>query len=210
MLAYITAMAGDTPRDGVRELRFDAGSLSLNLVGTVARRLGDPIERLTSLEVLERWLRGVGLLVDARLADGDLRQLRTLREQLDGLYRDLLDGNACAASTVASVNEAAAACPPQLATEASPPALAAAPAGCGPLARVLALIAADAIRIVTGPERERLRRCEAGDCGMVYLASGRGPRRWCSSQRCGNRMRVAAHRARAADAPTSSDPEVKR
>jgi predicted RNA-binding Zn ribbon-like protein len=68
----------------------------------------------------------------------------------------------------------------------------------GGLDQILALIAADAVRIVAGADRAALRVCQADDCRMIYLAHGRHPRRWCSSERCGNRSRVAAHRARRA------------
>jgi predicted RNA-binding Zn ribbon-like protein len=71
-----------------------------------------------------------------------------------------------------------------------------------------ALVAADAIRIVTGHERGDLRVCNADDCRMLYLAHGRRARRWCSSERCGNRSRVAAHRARAAGKRAATRGEV--
>ena len=44
----------------------------------------------------------------------------------------------------------------------------------------------------------RIRECSADDCDLVYLDTSRsGNRRWCSMQRCGNRAKVRAHRARA-------------
>ncbi|WP_031259162.1 CGNR zinc finger domain-containing protein, partial [Curtobacterium flaccumfaciens] len=47
----------------------------------------------------------------------------------------------------------------------------------------------------------RLSRCSAEDCGLVFYDSSRGgTRRWCSMQRCGNRAKVRAHRARRAAA----------
>jgi predicted RNA-binding Zn ribbon-like protein len=205
MVQYITQMTGDSDAT-VQDLRFDAGSLSLNLVATVGRRFGDRIERLSSVDRLETWLRGVGLVVGTPLDDDDLREVRALREHLDLLFRDLMDGEGPPASAVAAVNDAAAGSAPQLTMHATDAALTG--AGASALAPVIALIAVDAIRVLTGCERERLRRCEAGDCRMVYLASGRRPRRWCSSQRCGNRMRVAAHRARTADPTPGSASSV--
>lgn len=50
----------------LRALRFDAGTLCLNLVATVGRRPGVPVERMGDAERLEAWCRGVGLT----LADG--------------------------------------------------------------------------------------------------------------------------------------------
>jgi predicted RNA-binding Zn ribbon-like protein len=64
--------------------------------------------------------------------------------------------------------------------------------------QALSSIARDAVRLF-GPEAGgRIRECSADDCGYIYLDTSRsGNRRWCSMQRCGNRAKVRAHRARA-------------
>ncbi|ERK71913.1 hypothetical protein N136_01733, partial [Leifsonia aquatica ATCC 14665] len=64
--------------------------------------------------------------------------------------------------------------------------------------QALGTIARDAVRLF-GPEADgRIRECSADDCDLVYLDTSRsGNRRWCSMQRCGNRAKVRAHRARA-------------
>lgn len=42
-----------------------------------------------------------------------------------------------------------------------------------------------------------LRQCQAARCGPLYVDTSRGHRRrWCSSETCGNRARVTAHRRR--------------
>ncbi|MGH3072908.1 MAG: CGNR zinc finger domain-containing protein [Gaiellaceae bacterium] len=192
-------MAKDRRRRGtgdVGALRFDAGSLSLNLVATVARRFADPVERLTSVESLRGWLSSVGLDVDAALTDEDLAGLRRLRESLDELFRCALAGTQPSAVALAEVNTAAGSSVLQLSPNGV--GLAVARDAASPLDAVMALVAADAIRVVTGHERGDLRVCNADDCRMLYLAHGGRARRWCSSERCGNRSRVAAHRARAA------------
>jgi hypothetical protein len=68
---------------------------------------------------------------------------------------------------------------------------------CGQL---LAAVARDAVELLTDPfARARLRQCEGESCRRVYLDTSRGHRRrWCSSEVCGNRERVARHRRRAA------------
>lgn len=65
--------------------------------------------------------------------------------------------------------------------------------------QALGTVARDAVRLF-GPDADgRIRECSADDCGLVYLDTSRsGNRRWCSMQRCGNRAKVRAHRARAA------------
>jgi predicted RNA-binding Zn ribbon-like protein len=65
---------------------------------------------------------------------------------------------------------------------------------------LLAALARDAVDLLTDPAaRAGLRRCEGDTCPLVYLDTSRGRRRrWCSSEMCGNRERVARHRRRAA------------
>ncbi|MEU9854115.1 CGNR zinc finger domain-containing protein [Streptomyces sp. NPDC047974] len=55
--------------------------------------------------------------------------------------------------------------------------------------------------IVVSGERERLRRCEAPDCGRAFVDLSRNrSRRYCDSRTCGNRLHVAAYRARRKEA----------
>lgn len=178
----------------VEALRFDAGSLSLDLVATVGRRFGKPVERLTTVERLREWLGGVGFESRRALTDADLARVRRLREDLDALFRSALAGERPPPSAVDRVNVCVARSVPRL--SAAHLDLAQPATGGDPLGPVLALVATDAIRILAGSERGDLRVCEAEDCRMLFLAYGRRARRWCSSERCGNRSRVAAHRAR--------------
>ncbi|EDY49285.1 conserved hypothetical protein, partial [Streptomyces clavuligerus] len=71
------------------------------------------------------------------------------------------------------------------------------PPECGAL---LAAVARDTVLLLTDPgARGRLRQCQGESCHRVYLDTSRGRRRrWCSSEVCGNRERVARHRRRAA------------
>ncbi|MCB5168971.1 CGNR zinc finger domain-containing protein [Streptomyces bambusae] len=55
--------------------------------------------------------------------------------------------------------------------------------------------------IVVSGERERLRRCEAPDCRRAFVDLSRNrSRRYCDSRTCGNRLHVAAYRARRKEA----------
>jgi predicted RNA-binding Zn ribbon-like protein len=55
--------------------------------------------------------------------------------------------------------------------------------------------------IVVAGEQERLRRCEAPDCGHAFVDLSRNrSRRYCDSRTCGNRLHVAAYRARRKEA----------
>ena len=80
-------------------------------------------------------------------------------------------------------------------------------APCAALADHLAVEAGMALAfIVVAGERERLRHCEAPDCARVFVDLSRNrSRRYCDSRTCGNRMHVAAYRARQRTAAESPD-----
>ncbi|MFE9459156.1 CGNR zinc finger domain-containing protein [Streptomyces californicus] len=76
-----------------------------------------------------------------------------------------------------------------------------APGGTG--TGLLSTVARDAVDLFTGAYAHRIRVCGAHDCRLLFVDTSRpGKRRWCSMERCGNRHKVRAHRARntAADA----------
>ncbi|MGW1023484.1 CGNR zinc finger domain-containing protein [Streptomyces sp. NPDC002577] len=54
---------------------------------------------------------------------------------------------------------------------------------------------------VVAGEQDRLRRCEAPDCRHAFVDLSRNrSRRYCDSRTCGNRLHVAAYRARRKEA----------
>lgn len=58
----------------------------------------------------------------------------------------------------------------------------------------LAAICAD---LLAHQRHDQVRKCENPACPLVFADTKRGPRRrWCSMAVCGNRTKVAAHRAR--------------
>lgn len=51
--------------------------------------------------------------------------------------------------------------------------------------------------VIVSGERDRLRRCEAPECPRAFIDLSRNrSRRYCDSRTCGNRLHVAAYRAR--------------
>lgn len=187
------------------ELRFDAGRICLDLLATT-----HPEERFDSVAVLRAWIVGARLVPPGTpLAHVDpswLAAFRELRGRIGQLVRCGLTGEprptaAGCAGALARVNEAA---------RVAPPAPCAVPAEDGALVRELAAppecaallgaIARDAVELLTDPvARAGLRQCAGDNCPIVYVDSSRGRRRrWCSSEVCGNRERVARHRRRAA------------
>lgn len=62
---------------------------------------------------------------------------------------------------------------------------------------LLSTVARDAVDLFTGGHAHRIRVCGAHDCRLLFVDTSRpGKRRWCSMERCGNRHKVRAHRAR--------------
>jgi predicted RNA-binding Zn ribbon-like protein len=56
---------------------------------------------------------------------------------------------------------------------------------------VLAPMVRSAVDLLTSPERERIRMCEAEDCIWVFLDTTKNrSRRWCSMEYCGNRAKA--------------------
>jgi predicted RNA-binding Zn ribbon-like protein len=180
------------------ELRFDAGRISLDLLATT-----HPEERLDSTEVLCAWIVGSGLVPDGTdLTHADpswLVGFRELRVRIGQLVRGA-PGHAYDLA-LAHVNDVARAAPPApRAVRDEDGALVReldGPPGC---AALLGAIARDAVGLLTDPvARAAIRECEGDNCPIVYLDTSRGRRRrWCSSEVCGNRERVARHRRRAA------------
>ncbi|MGI5455274.1 CGNR zinc finger domain-containing protein [Streptomyces sp. CA-249302] len=191
------------------ELRFDAGRISLDLLATT-----HPEERFDSLDVLSAWIAGAGLVPPGTsLAHADASWLVGFRE-LRGQVGQLVRGGLAVGRpsyelalrtsydiALARVNELARVAPPApRAVRGEDGALVReliGPPGCEEL---LGAIARDAVELLTDPvARASLRQCEGDNCPIVYVDSSRGRRRrWCSSEVCGNRERVARHRRRAA------------
>jgi predicted RNA-binding Zn ribbon-like protein len=64
--------------------------------------------------------------------------------------------------------------------------------------QALSAIARESIELLAPANAERVRECAADDCDLIFFDESRSNnRRWCSMQRCGNRAKVRAHRARA-------------
>ncbi|MGX1882817.1 CGNR zinc finger domain-containing protein [Streptomyces sp. NPDC055287] len=184
---------------GSCELRFDSGRLCLDLVATGAH----PTEQLSHPARLRQWLVGARLVpagtkLDA-VNDEWVHRFTEVRQDINQLARAAL-ADRPAPRALRRINALAATPPPGVRAVRTPDGswvrtLSEAPA-CAPL---LAAVARDAVDLVTDPAaRALLRQCEGDNCRRLYLDTSRGRRRrWCSSEVCGNRERVARHRRRA-------------
>jgi predicted RNA-binding Zn ribbon-like protein len=194
------------------DLRYDTGRISLDLVATASGRPPDgPVDRLTSPARLTEWLHGTGLVPPGTHLPADaawLTGFRELRALLHRLVNAELESRPAAPAAPAEpsdpsdldgLNAAALAPPPApRVTRTADGLLARTLAAEPPCESLLAAVARDAVDLLTDPDaRAQLRRCEGESCSLVYLDTSRGRRRrWCSSEVCGNRERVARHRRR--------------
>ncbi|MHC5701712.1 CGNR zinc finger domain-containing protein [Streptomyces sp. PKU-MA01144] len=189
---------------GSNDGRFDSGRVCLDLV---AARPDGP-------EGLGSWLMAAGLLPPGTPLGAvtacwvaPFQELRACVGRLVDAQIDRRPGGPAPVrhtgpdGALARLNAFAAAAPPALtAVRDGDGELVRAPIARPECAALLAAVARDAVDLLTDPvARARLRRCEGDGCRRVYLDTSRGRRRrWCSSEVCGNRERVARHRRRAA------------
>ncbi|MEV6733785.1 MULTISPECIES: CGNR zinc finger domain-containing protein [unclassified Streptomyces] len=180
---------------------FDSGRVCLDLVATFAAPAG--AEEIQDGDELRLWLAGAGLVPDrtpiARVGPDWVEAFRALRCDVGSLVRAELAADGPDEGALARVNALAAGPPPGLcAVQDQEGHLVRELCGGVECGALLAAVARDAVELLTDPgERALLRSCEGDGCTRVYLDTSRGHRRrWCSSELCGNRERVARHRRR--------------
>ncbi|MEZ0110500.1 putative RNA-binding Zn ribbon-like protein [Catenulispora sp. EB89] len=177
---------------------FRSGRICLDFVATVAkRRLGDR-ELLPGPDELRTWCRVAGLPEpEDEITPDLLGGAHALREALYRLARARVDGTTHPAADIETVNAAAvaAAAPPTALLGAD--GFTAVPCDGSSLAGILALIARDAIDLLTGPYALRIRECTAHDCSLFFVDRSRpGSRRWCTMASCGEKASSAKYRQR--------------
>ncbi|MFH8474388.1 CGNR zinc finger domain-containing protein [Streptomyces sp. NPDC018000] len=163
------------------------------------QREGEPLDGLADIEALYDFARRHRISGVGKLHEKDLRAVRDVRTRFATIFAT--DDAQIAASLVNALI-AAAGTTPQLSNHD----------GYdwhvhyfAPDASIADHLAADCgmalAFIVVAGEQERLRRCEAPDCRHAFVDLSRNrSRRYCSSRTCGNRLHVAAYRARRREA----------
>jgi predicted RNA-binding Zn ribbon-like protein len=164
---------------------FDSGAVSLDFAHSTLDTATD----------LTAWLVERVERVDGEASDRELADALLLREAIARVAQAQSIGAVPAAEDVDTVNLFAAM--PDV-----PPVLAGgrrqAGAGRVRLGQALSTVARDAVELFGDRGTDRIRSCAADDCELVFYDESRSNnRRWCSMQRCGNRAKVRAHRARA-------------
>jgi len=180
-----------TSPDGARWF-FDSGSLALDFAYTGDYGYGVPEwERLHDPSDLAAWLIDRFGPLAAEPNDVDLAASLRLRAAIGRIAINLADGQQLAADDVDAINYAALVPPPVPHLDRGTTT-----ASRADLSAALSAIARDAIALFSAGS-ERIRRCGADDCAMVFYDTSRpGTRRWCSMRRCGNRTKVRTHRSR--------------
>ncbi|MER7671588.1 CGNR zinc finger domain-containing protein [Kitasatospora sp. NPDC096128] len=168
-------------------------SILVDLLNTAPEVCGD--ERLPDVAALDAFVVRQEISEIDSLTEDDLRQVQELRSRLREVF--WTESTEAAAELVNAI-VAAAGTTPRLVNHDHhdwhihyfAPHVAIAPHLAAELGMALAFI------LMAG-ERERLRRCEAPDCARVFVDLSRNrSRRYCDSRTCGNRLHVAAYRAR--------------
>lgn len=182
---------GGELRDG---FRFRGGHPALDFAATLARRLKtDPRELLAAPEDLARWLVAAEMTESSpKVSAAELDDAHALREAVYALAEAQIHGRVPAGQDVATLNRLAGApaAVPWLDDEGSA-------RWRGDAAALLALLAREAVLLLGGADRARIRQCEAEGCALLFLDMSRtGDRRWCSMQGCGNKAKVAEFRRR--------------
>jgi predicted RNA-binding Zn ribbon-like protein len=158
----------------------------------------DPGDELATPAQLEDWLRARGLLENgAEVSPVEHREALQLR----GALRTFLAAPpANRMSTVGPLAVSAARFPLEVAPSGDR-ALDLRPVA-GRATSGLGHVLAQLLRLSDGGRLERLKTCDSDECQWVfYDRSKPSNRRWCSSERCGNREKTRSYRRRHAGVP---------
>ncbi len=133
--------------------------------------------------------RVLGIIVETEppiVRSRDMGDVRELRRAISGLARTHVAGDPEPAGAIDAINTAADRPPlvPQLDRERRLRLVR------GTASQALSTIARDAIDLFSSRLADRIRICEADDCGLLFVDSSRpGSRRWCSMEWCGDRAK---------------------
>ncbi|QPP05034.1 zf-CGNR multi-domain protein [Streptomyces bathyalis] len=188
---------------------FDAGALCLEFLTTGGPGVLSRSETLHTPDDLATWCTASRLRLapgDVHISGSEFRAARWLRDALSRFARAVAHGRPPNPRDVDEVNQAAQLPPlvPQIAADGQHGSHLPADAF-----QVLSSVARDAVGLFTGPLAARVRECGAPDCSLVFVDTSRpGRRRWCVMERCGNRHKVRALRARRGTEPHEAGAEA--
>lgn len=197
MRAKATGRVLHDPKGG--SFRFDAGAVCLDFAHTGGEGDYVKFESLHTPADLAEWLAEPPLsaLLTVPVTAEELTAAKTLRQAIWVAAHARADGRPLPADAVATINRAATPTPltPELAMDGTTAGWA------GPVraTQALSTLAREMIELLTGPLAGRIRECAGDNCPLVFVDTSRpGARRWCAMERCGNRHKLRALRARQA------------
>ena len=200
MPAGTTGRVLHDPQGG--SFRFDAGAVCLDFDHTGGEGPNAVFEALHEPVDLGEWLTQPPLaaVVTVPVTARELAAAKALRQAIWDAAHARAAPRPVPAGAVAIINRAAAAAPlvPELAAAGTT-------AGWATPVRAtqaLSTLAREMIDLLSGPLSGRIRECASDDCPLVFVDTSRpGARRWCAMERCGNRHKLRALRARRATEP---------
>ncbi|SDL14109.1 CGNR zinc finger domain-containing protein [Streptomyces indicus] len=185
------------PKGG--SFRFDAGALCLDFAHTGGEGRYAVFETLHEPADLGAWLAEPppAAVMSVPVTSRDLAAAKTLRQAIWEAAHARAAARPLPAEAVEAINRAAAAAPlvPELAADGTTTGWA------EPVraTQALSTMAREMIELLSGPLAGRIRKCAGDNCPLVFVDSSRpGARRWCAMERCGNRHKLRALRARRA------------
>ena len=173
--------------------------LAIELHNTLYATPGGPVDGLAEAASAAAWLRALGDRLPAGGAGRgpSRRDLFALRQVVRDVLHAVIENRAPSRASLDALNRASARAPrsPEVRWRRDRPPEASVRFHSRRRADiVLSAIAADAIGLVTGPDRHQLRSCGAPGCVLVFRKQ-HTRREWCSAA-CGNRARQARHYSR--------------
>ncbi|MFD1717920.1 CGNR zinc finger domain-containing protein [Georgenia deserti] len=167
---------------------FRLGSvLSTSFTATLTERRGDPVERIPTPQRLLDWLAVNGLPVGSCTTD-EFTLARQLREAIHAAATARASDHPLPPQAVRTINDR---------TTQGRPAPVLTLDGrrewrLDGVTDALAVIAADAIGILTGEREGRMALCASPTCRAAFFDTSRSrSRRWCEMNTCGNRQKKA-------------------
>jgi len=182
--------------------RFDAGAVCLDFAHTGGEGRYAVFETLRKPADLAEWLAQPPLaaVLTVPVTTRELAAAKALRQAIWDAAHARAAHHPLSAGAVAAINAAAAA--PPLTPELAGVGLTAGWVAPVRAAQALSTLAREMIDLLSGPLSGRIRECASGDCPLVFVDTSRpGARRWCAMERCGNRHKLRALRARRATDP---------
>jgi predicted RNA-binding Zn ribbon-like protein len=200
MRANATGRLLRDPRGG--SFWFDAGAVCLDFAHTGGEGPYVVFETLHQPADLAQWLAQPPLtaVMTTPVTARELAAAKALRQAIWDTAHARAAHRPLPAEAVATINQAAAAAPlvPQLAADGTTAGWAAPVRA----TQALSTLAREMIELLSGPLSGRIRECASDTCPLVFVDSSRpGARRWCAMERCGNRHKLRARRARQAANP---------